>query len=430
MKKINNKKKSEIQLFVIWELGRYAEKDIIQDLADTFEVIQTFSITWSPYMVHQNFTRFYDTKLPRNSQKETYAGGGEFKLIVVRDNTPNYDYRITSKGRFFVNTKMFDSKAKYRDLTGGGHKIHGTNDNLELKHDIVMLLGLSLSDFLNKYDNPNETNIDIALAQDLPGTIGWKSFDELFYVLNECDEYVVLRNSDNISLQYYQKNKGDIDLLVTDRNRCQYLLGDLSCLDSENKEDSKVSVNNQVIYFELYESGKNLFDEKYENHLFKNKVLKNNIYCLPNELEFYTLVYHAIFFHKKLTNKHFDKITACIKELEKFQTIKVTQRSLVSLLLDFFSIKKYSFIAPNDSSIYFNFNLLKGENLLIQNKKRSSVFRIYLSKVIQIKSFKKYLKITFLSFLSNEIDIVFSFRFRFLMKEIRFCLGNRRKYKY
>jgi len=100
------------------------------------------------------------------------------------------------------------------------------------------------------------------------------------------------------------------------------------------------------------------------------------------------------------------------------------------LLLDFFSIKKYSFIAPNDSSIYFNFNLLKGENLLIQNKKRSSVFRIYLSKVIQIKSFKKYLKITFLSFLSNEIDIVFSFRFRFLMKEIRFCLGNRRKYKY
>jgi hypothetical protein len=95
-----------------------------------------------------------------------------------------------------------------------------------------------------------------------------------------------------------------------------------------------------------------------------------------------------------LTNKHFDKITACIKELEKFQTIKVTQRSLVSLLLDFFSIKKYSFIAPNDSSIYFNFNLLKGENLLIQNKKRSSVFRIYLSKVIQIKSFKKYLKMT------------------------------------
>ena len=74
MKKINNKKKSEIQLFVIWELGRYAEKDIIQDLADKFEIIQTFSITWSPYMVHQNFTRFYDTKLPRNSQKKNICG--------------------------------------------------------------------------------------------------------------------------------------------------------------------------------------------------------------------------------------------------------------------------------------------------------------------------------------------------------------------
>ena len=427
---MNKEYKPEIQLFVIWSKGRYAEEEILKDIASKFEIIQTFSITWSPYMVHQNFTRFYDTKLPRNSQKETYAGTGEFKLIVIRDNNPTYDYRITSKGRFFVNTKMFDSKAKYRELTGGGHKIHGTNDKLELKHDIVMLLSLSLNDFLKKYDKPNEVNIDIALTQDLPGTTGWKSFDELFYILNECDEYVVLRNSNNISLQYYQKNKGDIDLLVKDRNRCQYLLGDLSCLDSETKDDSKVSVDNKVVLFELYEAGQNLFDAKYENYLFKNKVLKNSIYCLPNELEFYTLIYHALFFHKNLSDKHFDRITEQMKKIKELQSIKVTQDSLVSLLLDFFSKIECSFIAPNDSSIYFNFNLIKGGSLLIRNKKRSSTFRIYLSKIIQIRSFKKYLKITFLSFMSNEIDIVFSFRFRFLMKEIRFCLGNRRKYKY
>ena len=119
-----------------------------------------------------------------------------------------------------------------------------------------------------------------------------------------------------------------------------------------------------------------------------------------------------------------------MKKIKDLKSIKVTQDSLVSLLLDFFSKIECSFIAPNDSSIYFNFNLIKGESLLIRNKKRSSTLRIYLSKIIQIRSFKKYLKITFLSFMSNEIDIVFSFRFRFLMKEIRFCFGNRRKYKY
>jgi len=425
---MNKEYKPEIQLFVIWSKGRYAEEEIFKDIASKFEIIQTFSITWSPYLVHKNFTRFYDTKLPSNSQKETHAGRGEFKLIVVRDKEPNYDYRITSKGRFFVNTRMFDSKAKYRKLTGGGHKIHSTNDKLELKHDIVMLLSLSLNDFLKKYDKPNEVNIDVALTQDLPGTNGWKSFDELFYILNECDEYIVLRNSNNISLQYYQKNKGDIDLLVKDRNRCQYLLGDLSCLDSETKDDSKVSVDNKVVLFELYEAGQNLFDTKYENYLFKNKVLKNSIYCLPNELEFYTLIYHALFFHKNLSDKHFDRITVQMKKIKELQSLEVTQDSLVSLLLDFFSKIECSFIAPNDSSIYFNFNLIKGGSLLIRNKKRSSTFRIYLSKIIRIKSFKKYTKVTFFSFLNNEIDVIFGFRFRFIKKEIRFCFGNKMKY--
>jgi hypothetical protein len=427
---MNNQEKSEIQLFVIWSKGRYAERDILSDLVTKFEIIQTFSITWSPYMVHQNFTRFYDTKLPRNSQKETYAGAGEFKLIVVRDNSPNYDYRITSKGRFFVNTKIFDSKAKYRELTGGGHKIHGTNDKLELKHDLVMLLGLSLNDFLKKYNKPNENNIDIALTQDLPGTMGWKTFDELFYVLNECDEYIVLRNSDNISLEYYQNNKGDIDLLVKDRNRCQYLLGDLSCIDSETKDDSKVSVDNKVILFELYEAGHNLFDANYEKHLFRNKVLKGNMYCLPDELEFYTLLYHALLFNKNLSDKHRERITTIVKQKEEFQLLEVTQKSLMNLLVEYFSKLGVEFIAPNDGTIYFNFDLLKGYSLLLGNKKRPTKLRFYLSKIIQVRSFKKYLKFTFLSFLNNEIDIVIGFRFRFLMKEVRFCLGNRKKYRH
>jgi hypothetical protein len=428
--KINKEDNSEIQLFVIWSKGRYAETDILADIATKFEIIQTFSITWSPYMVHQNFTRFYDTKLPRNSQKEIYAGAEEFKLIIVRDNEPRYDYRTTSKGKFVVNTKMFDAKAKYRELTGGGHKIHGTNDKLELKHDLVMLLGLSLNDFLKKYDKPNEDNIDIALTQDLPGTIGWKSFDELFYVLNECDEYVVLRNSDNISLQYYQKNKGDIDLLVKDRNRCQYLLGDLSCIDSEVNIDSKVSIDNKVILFELYEAGHNLFENNYELHLFNNRVSKGNMYCLPKELEFYTLIYHALVFHKNLSHKHTDRISELIKEQNKLQNLEINQNNLAKILKLFFKKNGFAFVPPNNSAILFNYNLFKDEVNFIKNKKRSSKLKSNLKKIIRFDSYNKYMKITFLSFLNNEIDLVFSFRFRFLIKEIRFCFGNRRKYKY
>lgn len=427
---MKKQKNSEIQLFVIWSKGRYAEEEILNDIASRFEIIQTFSITWSPYMVHRNFTRFYDTKLPQNSQKETYAGAGEFKLIVIRDNNPNYEHRQTSKGKFLVNTNMFDSKEKYRELTGGGHKIHGTNDMLELKHDLVLLLGLSLKDFLAKYDKPNESNIDICLSQDLPGTIGWESFDELFYVLNECDDYLVLRNSDNISLQYYQNNKGDIDLLVKDRNRCQYLLGDLSCIDSEISADSKVSIGNKVILFEIYETGHNLFENNYEQYLFDNRVFKGNMCCLPKDLEFYTLIYHALVFHKNLSHKHIDRISRLIKEHNKFQNLEVNQNNLAKILKAFFKKHSFAFVPPDNSAIFFNFNLFKDEVNFIKNKNRVSKLKRYLKKIIRFDSYNRYFKITFLSFLNNEIDLVFSFRFRFLIKEIRFCLGNRRKYKY
>ena len=426
--KINSQDNSEIQLFVIWSKGRYAETDILADIAAKFEIIQTFSITWTPYMVHQNFMRFYDTKLPRNSQKEIYAGADEFKLIVVRDNEPTYDYRRTSKGRFIVNTKMFDAKAKYRELTNGGHKIHGTNDTLELKHDLVMLLGLSLHDFLKKYDKQYEENIDIALVQDLPGAIGWKSFDELFYVLNECDEYVVLRNSNNISLEYYQKNKGDIDLLVKNRNRCQYILGDLSCIDSETNEQSKVSVDNKVILFELYNAGENLFEDKFENYLFKNKVLRKSVFCLPKKLEFYALLYHALIFHRNLSDKHILRIEASIKELGELQEFDVTQNKLFGLLVAFFTENDFTFIAPNDNSVYFNFELLKSNGIPISKSSRAIGLRRVLNKIIVLNSFKSYYKITVFPFLINEIDIVMAFRFRFFVKEVRFSLGGG-KYK-
>ena len=102
----------------------------------------------------------------------------------------------------------------------------------------------------------------------------------------------------------------------------------------------------------------------------------------------------------------------------------------MNLLDKYFSKLGYAFTAPNDGSIYFNSELLKGSNIVLVNKNRPAKWRFYLGKIIKIKSFEKYLKITFLSFLSNEIDIVFSFRFRFLIKEVKFCLGNRRKYKY
>ena len=51
-------------------------------------------------------------------------------------------------------------KEKFRDLTGGGHKIHSTNSPLETNHDLTLLLGINYNDYeiLLKNKDKNKEN--------------------------------------------------------------------------------------------------------------------------------------------------------------------------------------------------------------------------------------------------------------------------------
>jgi hypothetical protein len=158
--------------------------------------------------------------------------------------------------------------------------------------------------------------------------------------------------------------------------------------------------------------------------------MKGNIHCLPVELEFNTMLYHALLFNSNLSDKHKNRVREFIKKHKEYQSLEVNQISLIGSLSAYFLKLNCYFIPPNDNSVYFNYPLLENESLLLKNKKRRSKFSYNLSKIIRVKTFKKYTKITFLSFLKNEIDVVFEFRFRFWKKTIRFCLGNRPKYKH
>jgi hypothetical protein len=152
-------KNHELHLFIIWEKGRSNELEIIDDIQKKFTIVKTFSITWSPYLAGSNFTRFYGENLPKDSFKEVHCGSGEFKLIVVVDTNPIYENRPTSKGIRLVNTNMFDAKQVYRKLTNGGHKIHATDNIAEVKHDLTLLTGLSIDDFLKRYLNSDTNDV-------------------------------------------------------------------------------------------------------------------------------------------------------------------------------------------------------------------------------------------------------------------------------
>jgi hypothetical protein len=397
----------ELHLFIIWEKARYAEKEILAEIECKFNIVQTYSITWSRYQVGNNFTRFYGANLPRNSGKEKHCGSGEFKLIVVIDEKPKYEDRLTSKGVRRVNANMFDTKSILRSITGGGHKIHGTDSEEETKHDLVLLTGLSISDFLRKHTQREE---DVIYKSDLLGCHGWDSFEQLFYVLNECSEYIVLRNVENIDLEYIKQNKGDIDLLVKNAEGIKYVLGDLTNINKSNSH-MHVAVCNHEVLFEVYQSGLNLFHEKFESELFKSKNKVNNIYCPSKVNEMYGLIYHALLNKPKFEDKHkkriFNNYAQYIEDKDK------SEAGLLNKLLCYFETNSYMFIKPNFG--YFNARAeIKGR--LIKNKNRDGFFRRKINKIFDIKCKGRKLEIYILKLLKNQVVIKIKFP-----KGIRFC---------
>jgi hypothetical protein len=384
----------EIHLFIIWENGRAHEKPILDDIKLNFEVLKVYGVTWSPYLVDKNFTRFYGQNLPKNSHKAQHCGGGEFLLIIVRDKNPRYDNRDTTKGIKLVNSNIFDAKARYREISGGGHRIHGTNNIGELKHDLVLLTGKSLSDFEIYLKENGSTEVE-PLQKDLIGTNGWASFSELFYVLNECSAYLVLRNVENINIKYFLENKGDVDLLAQDKSEVLYVLGNLESIDKEDGH-MYVDVSKRLIPFEVYETNQNLFPEKFEDELFRNKKMTGNIYHPDEMLSFLGLIYHSLLLNRTFTNKHRLRLTTYAERLEISREQEIGKKKYLKILIDFFIEHGYVFSQPNDNTIYFNKRKEILENFQ-NNTKRKSFLSLKLSKIIRYSQSRRCLTFTILA---------------------------------
>lgn len=139
--------KPELHLMIVWSNAENYRDHILNHLKCRMKVFRTYEFTWSADKFSDCMSLFYAQHLPRGSHKETHCGRGPFTLIVFKDENPNYQFRLTSRGVEFVNANTYDLKEEYRALTGGGHKIHATNNELETNHDLSLLFGQSLEEY-------------------------------------------------------------------------------------------------------------------------------------------------------------------------------------------------------------------------------------------------------------------------------------------
>ena len=340
----------ELHLFILWERARYAQEKILEHIRSNFTIVKIYDILWSPDKVASDFSRFYGTNLPDKSYKEKECGKGRFLLIVVYDENPEYDKRWTSKGKQTVNIHMFDAKSLYREWTAGGHKVHATNSEYETNHDITLLLGMNISDF-KSHIVPSDTIEPI--QKDIVGADGWESVTQLFYVLNNCTDYVVLRNWECLPEQYTLEEHGDVDILVYNREDASLVLNGNKIHKDSKRVAYNVLINNQIVPFDIRHVGDNYYCSQWEYILLDSVVKYNNLVkVLDEENHLYTLLYHGLIHKWEIKDDYVQTILRLSAKLGI--DIKNDFSNAVNVLVKYMQSKGYEFIKPNDDSVIWN----------------------------------------------------------------------------
>lgn len=354
--------KKETHLFILWENAREKEKEILQDIQEKFTILGMYAITWKKETFSQNLSRFYGTNLPPHCGKEQHCGNGEFLLVVVEVDDPQYEIRQTSKGPQKVNVSMFDQKTKYREMTGGGHKVHATNSEKETDHDLTLLLGKSVQDY-RKEKQETSTTQKITLQQELIGYDGFSTVTEMFYVLNHCLDYAILRNYETIPEEIYVNDHNDIDIICYSYQDAAYVLNAQKVFPEEYRIHYQVKVENRLAFFDFRYVGDQYYHYAIEKQILEKRVFqKKGFYTIDDENYFFTLLYHALLHKKQFSPEYQERL----KKMKPHYTERLQNQEQATKLLESWLWEKgYSITRPIDVSVQFNETKVKQMNPIL-----------------------------------------------------------------
>jgi SAM-dependent methyltransferase len=347
--------KSEIHLFIIWFNAVKKIDDIFADLQQRFEILGVYIVRWSEKHFSDNMSRFYGTNLPDGSFKEKHCGRGPFYLVVVRDPAPNYDLRKTSAAVERVNINMFDAKQRYRQITGGGHRIHATNSPQETDHDLMLLLQQDQQDFIEAHPSIWKGHAELIEA-DLPGADGWESMQQVFRVLNATIPYVVLRNFEGLPQQYTLEHHGDVDLLCNNMQNMRFITNARPVFNQDYRVLHQVDIGNEKVLFDFRNVGDKYYDTPWEKDILIRRVLSENGFFRPCEKDyFWTLLYHAFVHKPSFSRDYIDRLCPMSKGIIDLIPDDLANPQKIKSNLDtFLTANGYQYSEPIDLSVYFN----------------------------------------------------------------------------
>ena len=347
---------TETHLSIVWSAARSTENSILAEYKKKFKILKVYEVFWKKADFVKNFKRFYShSQFELNERnlnelmigKAKHCGTDPFLLIIFEDLKPFYQDRNTSSGKRNVNTNVFDIKQRLREMTGGGHKIHGTDSIQETNKDLTLLLGLNYNDFMNLHSQEWNGIVE-SIRSNLFGYNGFETISQLFYLLNTTLDYVVLRNFEEFPDHITLDEHSDVDLLVENKNLLVYTAGAKAIFSQKYRVHYSIIINGKDVPFDVRYIGDSYFDEAWQREVLKSRVFEKNIFYRPNPTQyFYTLLYHALI-HKASFGKDYENR---LKQMG--QEVK-NESPTLTVLEGFLDKNNYLFCEPKDFSVLYN----------------------------------------------------------------------------
>ena len=347
-------------LLIIWSKASAFRDQIITDIKTRFPVRNVFRVHWVKDVFEANLKVFYAHSQKHLDEysyhdllvnKMAHCGIGEFWVILFEDKTPQMEIRSTSSGAALVNVNVFDLKNEYRSLTGGGHKIHASNDEWETNKDLTVLFGRNLEDFYNLYP-PDYGNV-FEYANNCCGVGGFDSIKQLFYLLNNTITYCILRNHECLPDQYNVEGHGDIDLLVEHKNYIKYLTQARDVFGVSYRVYHTIRISGEEIPFDFRYLGDNYYDNEWEKDILRTRKLSPKGFYIPNEEnQFYSLLYHAYIQKPNVADDYIEKLSNYSNAIGL--SFDATASNAVRSLDSFFEKNNYDYLRPSDRTVFYN----------------------------------------------------------------------------
>lgn len=380
---IEEKKVGELHLFIIWNKGRYKQREILDDLQSSLTIVEAIEVQWSANEIANNYSRFYGLKLKEKGSKIKECGTGPFLLLTIFDESPYYEYVETSRGHELVNKNIFALKQKYREWTGGGHKIHATNSTAEVNHDLTLLLGKNVTDYMDGRELLWDNEIR-SISQDLVGANGWNSLQEVFYVLNNTTDYFVMRNHEILPAEFASDEHGDIDIQVSNFEDTFLIMNATRVSKNPNRVRCQTKIKDEIALWDVQYTSDNYYCQEWQTYLMDNRVLNDkSVYVLNDTDYFYTLIYHAVVHKRKISDDYYTKLRALLKTADvdihesEFDASNDDFDVYIKHLMHYMHSRGFCFTKPDDNYVYFNDKLMLRNEHARQLKELFDIDDIY-----------------------------------------------------